>query len=124
MGKTQSNQELADETLEGLRRGEPDAGINQRLVSAQNFVITQRRGYQNSLENRAQVIHLAHAAGWSKYRIAQRLGVTRRAVDEALERAVPRTPEQFLDLEVKRNGGLENPDVRRIRELLAPRAGS
>lgn len=117
MGK-QSNQDLATGTIEGLTRGEPDAGIDQKLVTAQNFVINQRRAYQKSLETRAQVIHLAHAAGWSKYRIAQRLGLTRRAVDEALERPVSSTPEQFLDLEVKRNGGIENPDVRAIRELL------
>jgi hypothetical protein len=120
----QSGQDLADGTMEGLTRGDPDAGIDQNLVSAQNFVITQRRGYQKSLERRAQVIHLAHAAGWSKYRIAQRLGVTRRAVDEALERPVPLAPEQFLDLEVKRNGGLENPDARGIRELLRRGADS
>jgi hypothetical protein len=118
MGTKQSGQDLADGTIAGLSRGDVDAGIDQKLVSAQNFVITQRRGYQKALEERAQVIHLAHADGWSKYRIAQRLGVTRRAVDEALARPVPLTPEQLLDLEVKRNGGLENPDVRGIRDLL------
>lgn len=118
MGRKQSGQNLAPGTVDGLRHGEPDAGLDQRLVSAQNFVITQRRGYQKSLQERAQVINLAYAAGWSKYRIAQRLGITRRAVDEALERPVPLTPEQFLDLEVKRNGGLENPDVSSIRKLL------
>ncbi len=118
MRKKQSSQDLALGTVEGLRIGDPDAGIDQKLVSAQNFVITQRRVYKQALENRGQVVHLAHAAGWTKYRIAQRLGITRRAVDEALERPVPRTPEEFLDLEVKRNGGLENPDVRNIRQLL------
>ncbi|WP_022883372.1 hypothetical protein [Glaciibacter superstes] len=35
-----------------------------------------------------------------------------------------RTPEAFLDLEVKRNGGLENPDVRNIRQLLRRAADS
>lgn len=118
VGKKQSKQDLADGTLEGLRSGDPDAGIDQRLVSAQNFVVVQRRAYQASLEHRGEVVHLAHAAGWTKYRIAKRLGITRRAVDEALERPVPRTPEAHLDLEVKRNGGLENPDIRNIRALL------
>lgn len=124
MGKTQSRQDLASGTIEGLTHGEPEAGIDQRLVSAQNFVISQRRSYQNSLTTRGQAIHLAHAAGWSKYRIAQRLGITRRAVDEALERPVPYTPEQLLDLEVKSNGGIENPDVRAIRKLLQTEADS
>jgi hypothetical protein len=124
MGTKQSSQDLADGTLAGLRDGDADAGIDQRLVSSQNFVMTQRRAYQQALENRGQVIHLAYSAGWSKYRIAQRLEITRRAVDEALERPVPRTPEQFLELEVKQNGGLENPDVRNIRDRLRPTADS
>lgn len=114
----QGRQELAEGTVDGLRHGDPDAGIDQRLVSAQNYVVGQRAGYERALVERGQVIHLAHAAGWSKYRIAQRLGITRRAVDEALERPAPRTPDEFLDQEVKRNGGLENADVRSIRELL------
>ncbi len=118
MGMKQSSQDLADGTIEGLRHGDPHAGIDQRLVSAQNFVVAQRLGYQKSLEQRGQVIHLAVAAGWSKYRIAQRLGITRRAVDEALQRPMPLTPEQFLDQGVRQNGGQENPDVRAIRELL------
>lgn len=118
MGKKQSRQDLAAKTIDGLRHGDPDAGIDQRLVSAQNFVVTERYGYESALKFRGQVIHLARAAGWSKYRIAKRLGLTRRAVDEALERPASSTPEQFLDLEVKRNGGLENPDVRAIRTLL------
>lgn len=118
MAKRQASQNLGAGTVQGLSNGDPDAGIDQKLVSAQNFVIAQRRGYQQALEHRGQVVHLAHAAGWSKYRIAQRLGITRRAVDEALERPTPRTPEEFLDLEVKRNGGLENADVRNIRQLL------
>lgn len=118
MGKKQSRQELAATTIDGLKDGDPDAGIDQRLVSAQNFVMTQRQGYESAIKSRGQVIHLARAAGWSKYRIAKRLGLTRRAVDEALERPSLCTPEQFLDLEVKRNGGLENPDVRAIRRLL------
>lgn len=118
MSKRQTNQDLADGTLDGLRHGDLDAGIDAKLVSAQNFVVTQRRGYERALRHRAQVVHLAHAVGWTKYRIAKRLGITRRAVDEALERPVSLTPEQFLDLEVKRNGGLENSDVRNMRQLL------
>jgi hypothetical protein len=53
--------------------------------------------------------------GWSKYRIAQRLGITRRAVDEALTRPT-RTPAEFLATEVKRNGGLENESDRRLKQ--------
>jgi lambda repressor-like predicted transcriptional regulator len=49
-------------------------------------VVGQRAGYNNALIHRAECIALAHAAGWSKYRIAQRLGITRHAVDEALTR--------------------------------------
>lgn len=120
----QTGQDLADGTIEGLRHGDPDAGIDQRLVSAQNFVVTERRGYERALALRGQVIHLAHAVGWSKYRIAKRLGITRRAVDEALNRPVRQTPEQFLDAEVRQNGGHENPDVRALRGLLQGAADS
>lgn len=118
MGKKQTGQRLADGTVEALSSGDPNAELDAMLVSSQNFVITQRRGYQQALAHRGEVVHLAHAAGWSKYRIAQRLGITRRAVDEALDRPAARTPEQFLDLAVKRNGGLENPSVRNLRQLL------
>lgn len=43
-------------------------------------------GYNRALMYRARCIDLAHAGGWPKYWIAQPLGITRRAVDEALER--------------------------------------
>ena len=68
-------------------------------------MIGQRSGYNRALMQRAECIALAHAAGWSKYRIAQRLGITRRAVDEALTRPT-RTPADFLAAQVQRNGGL------------------
>lgn len=67
--------------------------------------------------HRAECIALAHAAGWSKYRIAQRLGITRRAVDEALTRPT-RSPADFLAGQVQRNGGHENGSDRRLKELL------
>ena len=87
------------------------------LVSAQNYVVGQRSGYNRALLHRAECIALAHAAGWSKYRIAQRLGITRRAVDEALTRP-NRSPEDFLAAQVQRNGGLENESDRRLKLLL------
>lgn len=123
MTKRQTGQHLDAESIERLGHGDPDAAIDQKLVSAQNFVVSQRSGYEKSLKRRAEVIHLARAVGWSKYRIAKRLGITRRAVDEALERPTPRSPREFLDLEVQRNGGHENASDRRLRVLL-PRDGS
>jgi DNA-directed RNA polymerase specialized sigma24 family protein len=122
MGKKQARQTLATGTLDGLRNGHPEAVIDQKLVSAQNLVVTARRGYQQALEHRGQVVHLAYAAGWSKYRIAKRLGITRRAVDEALERPMPRTPEQFLELEAKQHGGAESAELRNILPLLRRQA--
>ena len=92
MTRRQSRQRLASATSEGLQVGDAVAAIDQELVSAQNSVVAERAGYNKSLGHRAEVINLAHAAGWSKYRIAKRLGLTRRAVDEALERPMPRTP--------------------------------
>jgi hypothetical protein len=118
MAKKQAPQTLAAATIEGLRSGDPEAVIDQKLVSAQNYVVTARRGYQQALEHRGQLIHLAYAASWSKYRIAKRLGITRRAVDEALERPMPRTPEQFLELEAKQHGGAESAEIRNILPLL------
>jgi len=123
MTKRQTPQHLADTSGRGLRDGDADAGLDQKLVSAQNWVVSQRAGYEKSLANRAEVIGLAHAAGWSVYRIAKRLGITRKAVDEALARPKPRTPLQFLSLEIKRNGGLENPTDRSIRALILARPG-
>ena len=117
MTKKQSGQDLDHDTMDGLRAGDPHALIEQKLASAQNFVMTQRTGYQMALLRRAQCIALAHAAGWSKYRIAKRLGITRRAVDEALERPT-KSPVEFMATEVAANGGHENPSDRRLVELL------
>ena len=107
MTKRQSGQALDDDVTGGLRAGDPHALVEQKLVSAQNYVMTPRTGYQKALLHRAQCIALAHAAGWSKYRIAKRLGITRRAVDEALERPT-KSPTEFMATQVKANGGHEN----------------
>jgi hypothetical protein len=85
--------------------------------------VFERSGYNRALMLRAESIALAHAAGWSKYRIAQRLGITRRAVDEALTRPT-RTPADFLAAQVERNGGLENDSDRRVKALLGSRERS
>lgn len=114
----QSRQHLAPEFEGQLRTGDPDAGIDQKLVSAQNWVVAERRGYEKALAHRAEVARLAHAAGWTKYRIAKRLGLTRRAVDEALAKPSLRTPEAFLASEIAANGGLENPSDAAIRRRL------
>lgn len=118
MAKRQSRQAIGAELVERLAAADPQALVEQKLVSAQNFVVGQRAVYNNALRYRAQCIALAHAAGWSKYRIAQRLGITRRAVDEALERPVL-SPTEFLAAEIAKNGGHEDAVTRRLRELLA-----
>ena len=117
MGRRQTTQALEEDTVEQLRTGDPDARLNQMLVSAQNYVVTERGGYHRALMHRAECVALAHAAGWSKYRIAQRLGITRRAVDEALTKP-RRTPAEFLADQVRRNGGHENESDRRIKDRL------
>ncbi|MFI0454533.1 helix-turn-helix domain-containing protein [Actinomadura sp. 6N118] len=116
MTKRQTGQ-IDDGTLEGLRNGDPHALVDQKLISAQNYVVVERAGYNRALAHRAQVIALAHAAGWTKYRIAKRLGITRRAVDEALERPVL-SPDEFMAAEVEKNGGHEDLVTRRLRELV------
>jgi hypothetical protein len=118
VSKRQTSQDLADGTADRLREGDPEARLDQMLVSAQNFVVGQRSGYNKALLHRAECIALAHAAGWSKYRIAQRLGITRRAIDEALTRP-QRSPAEFLDAQVRANGGHENRSDRRLKDLLA-----
>lgn len=111
-------QQLASGTVDRDAGGDVDARLDQKLVSAQNNVVTSRGAYDQSLRHRAEVINLAHAAGWSKYQIAKRLSLTRRAVDEALERPRERTALQFLDLLVKQNGGREDRGTRGLRERL------
>ena len=106
MGKRQVGQQLDADTVDRLSQGDPEARLDQMLVSAQNYVVGERAGYNQALMHRAECIALAHTAGWSKYRIAQRLGITRRAVDEALTRPT-RTASEFLAAQVRRNGGLE-----------------
>lgn len=115
--RRQSGQHLGGGVLDDLGSGDPQALVEQQLVSAQNHVVAERAGYTNALTYRAQWIALAHAVGWSKYRIAQRLGITRRAVDEALARP-PLSPTDFMAAEVARNGGHEDLPTRRLRELL------
>lgn len=117
MSRRQTDQHLATDTVNRLSKGDPEARLDQMLVSAQNYVVGQRSGYNRALMHRAECIALAHAAGWSKYRIAQRLGITRRAVDEALTRP-SRSPADFLAAQVQRNGGLENESDRRLKQLL------
>lgn len=117
MTKRQSPQDLAQSALDSLSAGDPQALVEQKLVSAQNSVVVERAGYNRALMHRAQCIGLARAAGWSKYRIAQRLGVTRRAVDEALERTTM-SPAEFLREETVRNGGHEDSVTRRLKDLL------
>ncbi len=116
-GQRQSGQHLSADTADRLATGDPDALLDQKPVSAQNFVVGQRAGYNQALMRRAECIALAHAAGWSKYRTPQRLGITRRAVDEALTRPI-RTPAEFLAAEVQGNGGHENASDRRLKDLL------
>jgi lambda repressor-like predicted transcriptional regulator len=117
MSRRQTDQHLDTDTVDRLSKGDPEARLDQMLVSAQNYVVGQRSGYNRALLHRAECIALAHAAGWSKYRIAQRLGITRRAVDEALTRP-SRSPSDFLAAQVQRNGGLENESDRRLKQLL------
>jgi lambda repressor-like predicted transcriptional regulator len=117
MSKRQTQQGLDENIAERLSTGDPDARIEQLLVSSQNSVVMRREAYNNGLLHRAECIALAHAAGWTKYRIAKRLGVTRRAVDEALERPT-RSPSAFLAELVKHNGGHENLDDRRLKGIL------
>lgn len=117
MTKQQSRQSLGQPALDGLSVGDPQALVEQKLVSAQNSVVVARAAYNKALMYRAQCIALAHAAGWSKYRIAQRLGITRRAVDEALERPTM-SPAEFLREEITRNGGHEDTVTRRLSDLL------
>ncbi len=117
MSRRQRDQHLDTDTVDRLSKGDPEARLDQMLVSAQNYVVGQRSGYNRALLHRAECIALAHAAGWSKYRIAQRLGITRRAVDEALTRP-SRSPSDFLAAQVQRNGGLENESDRRLKQLL------
>ncbi len=117
MSRRQSDQHLDTDTVDRLSKGDPEARLDQMLVSAQNYVVGQRSGYNRALMHRAECIALAHAAGWSKYRIAQRLGITRRAVDEALTRP-SRSPSDFLAAQVQGNGGLENESDRRLKQLL------
>lgn len=117
MTKRQSGQKIDDELLDGLRCGNPQALVEQKLISAQNYVVVQRAAYNKALMHRAQCIALAHVAGWSKYRIAQRLGITRRAVDEALERPEI-SPAEFLAAQTAANGGHEDLPSRRLRELI------
>jgi lambda repressor-like predicted transcriptional regulator len=117
VSRRQTAQSLEADTVDQLRTGDPDARLNQMLVSAQNSVVIQREGYTRALMHRAECIALAHAAGWSKYRIAQQLGITRRAVDEALTRP-KRTPAEFLAAQVRRNGGHENASDRNLRDRL------
>lgn len=117
MARRQVGQQLDHDTVHRLSQGDPEARLDQMLVSAQNYVVGERAGYNQALMHRAECIGLAHAAGWSKYRIAQRLGITRRAVDEALTRPT-RTPSEFLAEQVRRNGGLEGESVRRLKERL------
>jgi hypothetical protein len=117
MTKQQSRQGLERPALDSLSAGDPHALVEQKLVSAQNSVVVARAAYNNALTYRAQCIALAHAAGWSKYRIAQRLGITRRAVDEALERPTI-SPTEFLRDETRRNGGHEDAVTQRLNDLL------
>jgi hypothetical protein len=118
--RRQTSQDLSDETHDGLRNGDPHALVEQKLVSAQNWMVSQRQAYNRSLMYRAQCIALAQAAGWSKYRIAQRLGITRRAVDEALER--PRSsPLEFMESEIGKNGGFVSLGDQLLKELLIER---
>jgi hypothetical protein len=117
MTKQQSRQNLEQPALDGLSAGDPQALVEQKLVSAQNSVVVERAAYNKALTYRAQCIALAHAAGWSKYRIAQRLGITRRAIDEALERPTM-SPTEFLREEITRNGGREDTATQRLNGLL------
>jgi hypothetical protein len=117
MAKRQSHQALDEPVFDGLQSSDPQALVEQKLVSAQNSVMVSRASYNKALGYRAQCIALAHAAGWSKYRIAQRLSVTRRAIDEALERTAL-DPAEFLRTEVAKNGGHESAVMRQLRELL------
>lgn len=117
MTKQQSHQNLEQPVLDDLKAGDPHALVEQKLVSAQNSVVIRRAAYNKALMYRAQCIDLAHAAGWSKYRIAQRLGITRRAVDEALERATL-SPAEFLRDETARNAGHEEAVTRHLKNLI------
>lgn len=96
----------------------PDAEIDAQLASAQNWVQSAHDTYRRSLEHRAAAIHLSHAAGWPPARIAKKLGLPRRTIDAVLTRDMPRSPEEFLDQIVDRNGGLENPGVKNLRKAL------
>lgn len=117
MGRRQTTQALEEDAVDRLRTGDPDARLNQMLVSAQNSVVVEREAYNRALLHRAECVALAHAAGWSKYRIAQRLGITRRAVDEALTKP-QRTPAEFLAAQIRRTGGQEDGSDRRLRDRL------
>lgn len=120
MSKRQTMQGLDPDVTDGLVSGDPHAVVEQKLVSAQNWVVAERATYNQALRRRADCIALARAAGWSKYRIAQRLGVTRRAVDEALERSSV-DPAEFLAAEVAKNRGIESEADRRLADILARR---
>jgi lambda repressor-like predicted transcriptional regulator len=117
MSTRQTQQGLDEGVVDRLSTGDPDARVEQLLVSSQNSVVLNRAAYNRALLHRAECIALAHAAGWSKYRIAKRLGITRRAVDEALERPT-RSPSTFLAELVKQDGGHENLDDRRLKSIL------
>lgn len=93
------------------------------MLALGDHEVLSGRGYNAALMHRAECIALADAAGWSKYRIAKRLGITRRAVDEALTRP-ERTPAEFLAAQVRRNGGHENVSDRRIKDRLLATAAA
>lgn len=120
MAAKQERQDLHPATIDGLSRGDADAGLDQQLVSAQNWVMTNRAAYNKALTHRVEVIQLAHKAGWSNQRIAKRLSLPLDAIEEALKQPLTRTALEFLDAQVASNGGFENSSITALKALVRP----
>lgn len=54
MTKRQAGQRLGEREITDLGRGDPHALVEQKLVSAQNYVVGQRAAYQRALAHRAR----------------------------------------------------------------------
>lgn len=63
------------------------ARYERALRTAQASLVAVRQAVRTAAQARGRIIVAAVSAGMSKYRVAKVLGVSRHAVDEAIERA-------------------------------------